>query len=244
MSAITFIQSKFGQLAALLDGRPATERGLIIITACLVIYTLLHLALLSPVEESNAAMRQSIESKTAEKALLDHELVALMNNLDKAPKESVLVRLEALRNELNNTGEFSTLMKELISPREMVRFVEGVLTSNKGITVVRAKNLTPVQLWPDHSNEVNNESGDSEGEEKNNQQKTPTKDEFRIYKHGMLLEVKGRYLELVTFLVTLEQLPWKILWGDVSLSSDDDDNDAVSRLVIYTLSPEKAWMGL
>ncbi len=242
MSAIISIQSKFGQLAALLDTRPATERVLIIITASLVIYTLLHFALLSPVEESNATMRLSIESKTAEKALLDQELVTLINNLNKAPKESVLVRLEALRNELKNTGEFSTLMKDLISPREMVRFVEGVLTSNKGITVVRAKNLAPVQLWPDRSNEVKNEL--VEGEEKNNQQQTPTKDEFKIYKHGMLLEVKGRYLELVTFLVTLEQLPWKILWGDVSLSSDDDDNDAVSRLVIYTLSPEKAWMGL
>jgi len=242
MSAMMKTKSKLCQIAALLDGRPATERGLIFITVCLTIYTLLHFSLMSPVDKSNATMRLAIESKTAEKMLLDQELAKLLDNLNRAPKESVLVRLASLTNELNNTGEFSTLMKDLITPREMVRFVEGVLTSNKGITVVRAKNMPAVQLWPDQSNKVKNEPG--ENKENHTQQRTPAKDEFKIYKHGMLLEVKGRYRELVTFLVTLEQLPWKILWGDVSLSSDDDDNDAVSTLVIYTLSPEKAWMGL
>ncbi len=237
MSMIRQLQSRFSHLAERLDSRPATERSLIFVTTSLVIFILVYVALVSPVEKANTTTQKTIEVKQTEMKLAIEELQTLSEKLRDAPKESRLIHLKALKNELKNTGEFSKLMKDLITPREMIRFVDGVLSSNKKITVVRARNMPAVQLWPAPERTSEDEK------DPNSQQQSPPKDEFTIYKHGMLLEVKGHYRELVSFLATLEKLPWKILWGDVSLSSNDSD-DSISTLMIYTLSPEESWLGL
>ncbi len=241
MSTTRQLQSKYTQLAQLLDSRSTTERALIFITACLVIYMLFLVAFVSPLDKANSHIQETLAAKQAEKNLLDQELSILMENLRQAPKESKLIRLEELKDELTGTGNFSKLMKELIPPREMVQFVDGVLSSNKRLKVVRANNVPAIQLWPNPEEYVTTETGKNISIE-NSQQPSP-EDEFTIYKHGLLLEVKGSYRELITFLATLEKLPWKILWGDVSLTSGNG-NDSVVRLMIYTLSPDNAWMGL
>jgi MSHA biogenesis protein MshJ len=235
--------ARFRQLAELLDTRPPAERALIFITISLAIYMLVLVALASPLEKASTAAQKNIALKQAETDLLEMELLTLTENLRKASKESKLIRLEALRNELSNAGKLSELMEDLIPPREIINFVDGILSSNSSsITVVRAKNMPAVQLWPAPEIEATGETEqDTEIEE--NQPQSLSGEEFTIYRHGMLLEVKGRYRELVSFFSTLEQLPWKILWGNVSLTTDGD-NDSVATLVIYTLSPEKVWMGL
>ncbi len=241
MNIVRQLQSKFTQLSELLDSRPLTERALIFITTSLAIYMLVFVVLASPLEKADARIQSTIHTKQTEKLILEQELLILTENLRQAPKESKLIRLGELRNELNNTGTFSELMKDLITPREMVRFVDGVLSSNKDISVVRAKNMPAVQLWPDPTAKPATEP--TQKSETQNVSTQAIDNRFTIYRHGMLLEVKGRYREVIMFFSTLEQLPWKILWGDVSLTTDDD-SDSVATLMIYTLSPEKAWMGL
>ncbi len=237
MSITRQLQSGFSHLAQRLDSRPVTERVLIFTSASLVIFMLVYVGLLAPIEKSKTDAGNLIEVKQNEMKLANQKLRVLSENLRQAPKESRLSLLEKLRNELKNTGAFSKLMEDLITPREMIRFVDGVLSSNKGITVVRARNVPAVRLWPA------TEKATTDDIETNSQQQSSLKDGFTIYKHGMVLEVKGHYRELVSFLATLEKLPWKILWGDVSLTSSDG-NDSVSTLMIYTLSPEESWLGL
>ncbi len=243
MKLISNLQPKILQLVELLDGRPKTERVLIFVTISLAFFLLLFLSLFSPMEKANSSIQTIILTKQAEKELLNQELVFLTEKLRQQPRESALARLASLKQELNSTGEFSELMNDLISPREMIRFVEDVLSSNKRLSVVKVKNMPATQLWPDPEKEAETEK---EAEEKISTEKNTTsiiKDEFTIYQHGMQLEVKGRYRELVSFLAALEKLPWNILWDGVSLTTNNN-NESVATLMIYTLSPDKAWMGL
>lgn len=241
MNAIRQFQTKYLKLAYLIDARPTTERVLLFFTITLMIYMLVFFALESPLAKTGVNIQTKINSKKVEKQILEQEVLLLKENLLRAPKESNLIHLEELKKELNNTGKFSTLMKDLISPREMVRFVDGVLSSNNNISVVRVKNLPAIKLWPaPEENEITTAQANIEIKP------TPqpaVENEFTIYRHGMLLEVKGRYRDIVSFFATLEQLPWKILWGKVSLTTDDE-NDSIATLMIYTLNPDKAWMGL
>lgn len=241
MKIIRQFQTRYLKLAQLIDARPTTERVLLFITITLMIYMLVFFAIESPLAKASANIQTKIDTKNAEKHILEQEVLLLTENLRQAPKESKLLRLEALKKELNNTGKFSTLMKDLISPREMVRFVDGVLSSNNKISVVKVKNLPAIKLWP-----APDETATTTEQENIETEPAPhlsTENEFTIYRHGMLLEVKGRYRDVVSFFATLEQLPWKILWGEVNLTTDDV-NDSVATLIIYTLNPEMAWMGL
>jgi len=241
MSMSGQLHARFRQLAEWLDTRPLTERALLFITISLVISMLILVTLVSPLDKASAAAQKNIERQQAEKNLLEMELLTLTESLRRTAKKSKRLHLEALKNELNNTGKLAKLMEDLIPPGKIVQFVDGILSSNN-ITVVRAKNMPPVQLWPAPEKETADETEKVVSLEGNHPQ-PPSKETFTIYKHGMLLEVKGRYRALVSFFSTLEQLPWKILWGDVRLTTDGD-NDSVAILIIYTLSPEKVWMGL
>jgi MSHA biogenesis protein MshJ len=64
-----------------------------------------------------------------------------------------------------------------------------------------------------------------------------------VYQHGMRIEVRGQYLDMVRYLQALERLPVKVLWGRVRLESDDYPASTLS-LLIYTLSLDKAWIGV
>ena len=65
----------------------------------------------------------------------------------------------------------------------------------------------------------------------------------KIYRHGMRVEFKGRYFDIVKYLQSLEGLPWKVFWGEVSLETDEYPVSKVS-LVIYTLSRYPGWIGV
>ncbi|OGI42866.1 MAG: hypothetical protein A2150_02140 [Candidatus Muproteobacteria bacterium RBG_16_64_11] len=63
------------------------------------------------------------------------------------------------------------------------------------------------------------------------------------YRHGMRIELKGGYLDMLAYLREVENLPWKMFWGQVTLQVEQYP---VSRLVlhVYTLSTQESWIGI
>lgn len=122
-----------------------------------------------------------------------------------------------------------------VSPREMAPLVRQVLGRHGGLEVVRVENLAPVAL------------GEAPPEKAGAAAARPAAERAAgrppVYKHGLRVEVKGGFADLVRYLQALEGLEWGVLWGEVRLETEAYP---VSRLtvVIYTLSTEQAWLGV
>lgn len=122
-----------------------------------------------------------------------------------------------------------------VSPREMAPLVRQVLGRHGGLEVVRVENLAPVAF------------GESPPEKAGAAAARPAAERAAgrppVYKHGLRVEVKGGFADLVRYLQALEGLEWGVLWGEVRLETEAYP---VSRLtvVIYTLSTEQAWLGV
>ncbi len=122
-----------------------------------------------------------------------------------------------------------------VSPREMAPLVRQVLGRHGGLEVVRVENLAPVAL------------GESSPEKAGAAAAKPAAERAAgrppVYKHGLRVELKGGFADLVRYLQALEGLEWGVLWGEVRLETEAYP---VSRLtvVIYTLSTEQAWLGV
>lgn len=73
--------------------------------------------------------------------------------------------------------------------------------------------------------------------------KPPEKQEGPIFRHGVVLEVEGNYLDLMEYLVALEKLPQQVYWGNLKLDVKKHPRATMS-VEIFTLSLDRKWLNL
>jgi len=70
----------------------------------------------------------------------------------------------------------------------------------------------------------------------------PTQDPG-IYRHLLEIEFSGKYLDILRYMQTLEDLDWKLLWDEIEIVSEEYPK-VIVKVVISTLSTRKEWVGL
>ena len=65
----------------------------------------------------------------------------------------------------------------------------------------------------------------------------------QIYRHEVVLELVGNYLDLLAYVQELEKKPWQLYWGQASLKVEQHPQ-AVLSLHVYTLSLDQKWLDL
>jgi MSHA biogenesis protein MshJ len=196
------------------------------------------------------ASNVAFQSLFAERTRLDRELAgkreqtrALQAQIEQTaaergrdPNEVNRKRLAELKSQLQQReGALSTVLHGVVSPREMARMVEQVLARNRALTVVSVENLAAVPLADEGSTDAAAGQPAAEGK--------PAAASGGMYKHGLRIELTGRYPDIMRYLHALETLPWKVFWGEVRLQTENYPMSRVT-LVIYTLSLDDAWISV
>jgi len=69
----------------------------------------------------------------------------------------------------------------------------------------------------------------------------PAGDPGTIYKHGVELTVRGRYLDLLAYLKQIEALPVRLYWDKLEMTVLQPPT-VTMHVTIYTISLDKAWI--
>ena len=109
--------------------------------------------------------------------------------------------------------------RELIEPGEMARILEGILKEQAALSLVHVRNLPPESL------QVTDEEG------------APV-----FYRHGLEIEVEGRYADCIDYLMAVEALPWRLYWQAVDIEVLDYPQNRI-RIEVSTLSLNEEWIG-
>lgn len=109
---------------------------------------------------------------------------------------------------------------ELISPTEMARLLETVLSRQHALRLIRLANLGAEDLLPD----------DVPGEQ-------------RLYRHRFEMELVGPYLQCLAYLEDLEQLPWRLYWQALEIDATDYPRNRI-RIEVATMSLHEDWIGV
>src|SRR3970040_638061 len=111
------------------------------------------------------------------------------------------------------------ITRGLVSPREMARMVHTLLRKNSTLQLVKAENLV-AEAIPLADTAKPATTGAPAG---------PT-----VYRHGLRLQVKGRYADIVRYLHTLERLDWRVIWGSVrpATGAHSAENPASSIIIL------------
>ena len=214
------LKKQFQGFASRIDAMSLRERALIFITLLVALYFLAVNVLFGPLNVEKDKLQLQLNQKRAETQELEAQVQALAG-VREEPDAAKRNRLEVLQENLQSMdAELLKVTSGLVPPKEMARLVEQMLLRNHGLQVMKVESL-PAKLLL----EAVGTSGPL------------------VYKHGMQIEVKGRYLDVLRYLKTLENLPWKVFWGKVTLKTENYPDSRVS-LLIYTLSTQEAWIGL
>lgn len=220
------LRQRYTQLAERIDTMTLRERGLIFFSVMAALYFLANSLVLTPVYKHNQQQEQTLNARHQQVQQLEEQIQHALNvdNNDAAAAQQL--RLKALRDQLaQHDPALAGANRSLVSPTEMVELVEQILLRNRALQVIHIENLPPELLEASTSGSVpaaTNAAG--------------------IFRHGMQIELRGRYVDIVNYLHALESLPWKMYWGRFALSAEDYPNSRMT-LVIYTLSPRPGWVG-
>lgn len=230
MSRVGELQQQLRRLGERIDERSLRERALIFLALVGAIYVGASQFLFTPLQREQTRLEQDLKNKRAQAALFDEKIQTYLARGGVTEVER-RERLEQLQGQLRALDGSGRADKRLVPPKEMAKLVAQMLRSNARLQLRRIESLPP---------EVLQES--AMGKNAEAKLKTATASEA-IYKHGMRVEFEGEYRDIVNYLRALENMPWRMYWGEIALDAKQHPRASVT-LVIYTLSLQEGWIGV
>ena len=228
MSRLAFLQQRWHFLATKIDSRSLRERIIIFLVAIAGAYLCVHYVVSNPLRAYQAKLQQRLSTSQANISILQGQTSGMLAKTRQDPNGPNRERLAELTRQINAVdAPLAELMKSLVNPKEMTALVKAVLSSHHRLHVVSLENVPPETLT----------SQDATGKPK------PVITAAPLYKHGLRIEFKGSFRDIVGFLSDLEQLSWKVLWDKADIKTEHYP-ESIATVTVYTLSTDKAWISL
>lgn len=196
------------------DAASLRERVLMFLALAMLLVLMVNSVLIEPLRDRQKRLSTETNQRQGELSTIQKELrrLAAVDSAD--PNAEMNRRAIALRAELAALdARVVAEQKRFTAPERVREVLDEMLQRNKRLGLVELKTL-PVSVI---------DSGK------------------RVFRHGVELTVTGTYIELFDYLAALERLPTQIYWGKAELEVVSHPT-ARLRLVVYTVSLDRAWL--
>jgi MSHA biogenesis protein MshJ len=180
----------------------------------------------APLTARTEDARQELAAAATRLAQLDEAIAVAAAGMDGGVGNRVQV-LQSLREAVAaREEELRVFTSDLVDPAQMRLVVEELIGNQRGLQLVRTHNLRATALL---------EVDDTKDGEKS--------DAPNLFMHGLVIELEGNYLELLSYLESIEQLPWRIFFGRLDIESPEYPRLKIT-LELNTLSLDEEWLGV
>ena len=209
-----------------IDDLSLRERVLVFLAAAFVMISLVDLTLLEPLFAKKKVLAEQVIQRQEKMKELQAQMEALLQARRNEVNSPLRGRLSQLKQQFQEQDNYLQSHRDhLVDPNRMADLLQQVLNNNGKLQLVALKTL-PVSLLIEKPQGVTGNDGQKQ-----------------IYKHGVQITVRGRYLDLLSYVTALEKLPAQMFWGEMSLTVDQYP-DSVLALTLYTLSLDKTWLAV
>ena len=221
-----------------INAREPRERVLLFASSIILPGVLMSSLLVQPAVAERKRLTLDATTDQAEISKMTLELQSLAKARGADPDVALRAKLADMQAKM---AEFQKQVDvqavELVSPEKMAGVLEKILANSPRIQVVEVKVL------PRTSVDFDKGAAAAPAEKPQDAKAEPTQDKKSngIYRHGVEIAIRGNYLDLVAYLKQIESQPVRILWDKVNLSVGDYPT-VTMRVVVYTISMEKAWI--
>ena len=217
------------------DAMRRRERLVILAAAVVLAYALVDALFLSPLLVRQRRAAQDLTQRQAVLKQLREQVDALARTRGMDPDAANRARLEQTRRRLAELAEeIKQQSTQLIPPERMRSVLAKILASRPRLQLAELKTLprTVVAVPGDGRPGAGAREKQASGE--------PDPGSV-LYKHGIEMTLKGRYIDLVEYLRDVERMPERVYWDKVELSVQEYPTVTL-KLTLYTVSMDRAWL--
>ncbi|MCK5639509.1 MAG: hypothetical protein KAJ19_01885 [Gammaproteobacteria bacterium] len=220
------MKAQLEKLRSRVDELSLRERALLFLSVVVVLFIFWQSLFMDPLENGQKKLLIQISDLRKETSRLEQQMQLIINRQATDPDAGIQRQLTQLRSQLSQVDkQINKSVHGLIEPQKIARVLEEVLTRETDLKLVRIKSLGSKSLL---------DIGD-EGD---------TADAIAgIYRHGMRLEFRGKYLSTLSYLRALQELPWAFYWDDVEITMEKYP-EAHVIIDVHTLSLSEGWVGV
>ncbi len=221
--AMTWLAPYLARFDALAQ-RERLAVGLLILVSVLMFF---YLLLVEPKMLQAEAVATQINKVKTQLRASEQQVALLQKRLKQDPNATnrqLLTRLQTQQQHIDE--QLQVKMGGLIAPSQMAQVLEAVLTQTTALKLEKLNNLPVRPLIEDEQGK--NESG--------------LKD-VGVYRHGLQIEFRGSYLQMLAYLKALKSLPWNFYWGSLEVSMDKYPQAQIV-MTVHTLSFTPGWIGV
>jgi MSHA biogenesis protein MshJ len=212
------------QLAARLDALTLRERGFVLIAIVAVLFMLWDTFMMQPLYHEQEANEQKIAGKRESIDRLAQTLQQVTQRSDSNPNERLQSEQQELRRQIAQLDErLGAETANIISPRRMATVLQEVLRRQSSLQLIAVRSLPAEPVLALDSAEDATLPGN-------------------IYRHGIEIEVEGRYLDLLAYLRDIEGLPHAFVWDQLEIAAEKYPRNRI-RFRVYTLSLSEGLIG-
>lgn len=212
------------------DRMSLRERAGLFAATAAVLFFLVSVVLVVPVEARSKAHQQRMVAQQAELEAVRKEIRELSVLLERDPNAPQRAQLEAIKGA---NAEADALLAQLDSaaPQAAGAVLRQVLAATPGLELVSLKTLPATVAFQSKPPAVAAAKPAPAAATPELAPRPPRS----IYRHGIEISIKGNYLALLPYLEKLQKHPGRLYWTDVSLEVQSYPV-AVLKLTVYTLS--------
>lgn len=207
------------QLRLMIDRLAIRERAMLLVSLVLVVAGISYGVIWSLGWTDQSAIRNQITQLQVQTTDNQNARLALEQARNNPQLQTLSRQNELLRREIQELDDrISGITEVLIPPDTMATLLRELLGSSD-LTLVRFGAL-PAQP-------VNQEDSG----------------EARLFRHQLDIELTGNFDALTGYLQTIEALPWRLFWDELSVETEQYPTLKI-RLKVHTLSDQEAWLNV
>lgn len=240
------MNEKLKKVHAKFDALQQREKIMVAGLLFVVLYVAWQVLIFDKTVIQNVKLKNQIKTQQQQNSAMKIQIAAYndraVNNPNvklKKEQKRFLSKIEILDSKLNKK------MKGLISPKKMTGMLKDIFKSNKNLTLHSLENLKMESMF----NFTDKESSKTSSNDTNS---TSVTDDINgqdsqatavVYRHPVKIVFTGSYLNAMSYLETIEKMPWDLYWDTVKL---DVEKYPKAKIVItvFTLSLKKGWVGV
>lgn len=222
---------KLQQLADWIDTLTLRERGFLLLSLIMAIFLVGDRLLLEPLDKQAKQVQIKLKKQNKDVNRLRQQQQQLVERSLVDPDAENLKQIAVLKKAMLKLNEqLQNMTVDLISPQQMVKVLEEVLTRETDLKLVSIESLPPLALM--------------DKEDKTARKKQRSKTVLPgVYQHALKIEFEGSYLSTMAYLKELESLSRRFYWGSVDFTVLNYPRAHVV-IIVNTLSLNEAWIGV
>jgi MSHA biogenesis protein MshJ len=216
------MSAAIGRLRERVDALTLRERIFVLVAALIVAGGLWEALLAGPLAAREQTATEQVEAARERIEQMNRTLVLTATGMSEG-MPARLARADSLRERVRgNRDELHVFTSDLVNPAQMRDVLEDLIRRQPGLELVRMSNAPSEPMFED-------EDAAEVG--------------LRLYRHALVIELEGAYLDALAYLREIEQLPWQFYWSHLDVHTDAYPLTQVV-IELSTLSLDEEWIGV